>query len=282
MTMSVIEIPVVRTGGRAQPEPSGGIATNVLASELTKIRSVRSTYWTLLVAAVATIGLSAILCAVYLAQYAHMSAKSRAGFNPASFSLTGGVLAQLAIAVLGVLVITSEYGSGMIRSTFVAVPQRLSVLAAKAAVFTGVVLAVMAPAVLIAFFLGQAMLSSKGIGVSLGAPNVLRTVVGTILYLAVLGLLALGIGALIRKTAGAITAVFGMIFVLPVLAGLLPSSMSAIQKFMPSNAGQAIITGATNARGAAALSPWIGFGVFSLYAVVALGAAAFTLVRRDA
>lgn len=280
--MSVIENPVARAAGIEPRKPSGHIAGNVLTSEWTKIRSVRSTYWTLFVAAVATIGLSAILCAVYVAQYAHMSAKGRAGFNPASFSLTGGILAQLAIAVLGVLVITSEYGSGMIRNTFVAVPQRLTVLAAKAAVFSGVVLTVMTTAVFTAFFLGQAMLSSKGIGVSIGAPDVLRTVVGTILYLVVLGLLSLGVGALIRKTAGAITAVFGMIFVLPVLSGLLPSSMSAIQKFMPSNAGSAIITGGANTSGAPALSPWIGLGVFALYAVIALGAAALALVRRDA
>jgi ABC-2 type transport system permease protein len=280
--MSVIETPTVVPPARAERKPAGRLATNVLASEWTKIRSVRSTYWTLFVAAIATIGLSAILCAVYVAQYAHLTAKNRAGFDAASFSLTGGVLAQLAIAVLGVLVITSEYASGMIRSTFVAVPQRLTVLAAKATVFTAVTLTVMTTACLTAFFIGQAILSAKGIGVGLGAPNVLRIVAGTILYLAVLGLLSLGIGALIRKTAGAITAVFGMIFVLPVLSGLLPASMSAVQKFMPSNAGQAIITGGTNARGATSLTPWIGFGVFCLYAIVALGAAAFALVRRDA
>lgn len=280
--MSVIEAPGTGAALRSKPQPVGRTATNVLASEWTKIRSVRSTYWTLFTAAVATVGLSAILCAVYVAQYAHLTAKSRAGFDAASFSLTGGVLAQLAIGVLGVLVISSEYGSGMIRSTFVAVPQRLTVLAAKATVFAVVTLAVMTTACLAAFFIGQAILSAKGIGVGLGAPNVLRTVAGTILYLVVLGLLSLGLGALIRKTAGGITAVFGMIFVLPVLSGLLPSSMSAIQKFMPSNAGQAIVTGGVNARGTPSLSPWVGFGVFCLYAIIALGAAAFALVHRDA
>lgn len=277
--MSMTQTPAM---GAVRTKPAGRIGTNVLASEWTKIRSVRSTYWTLFAAAATTIGLSAIVCAVLVAQYAHLTPKDKAAFNPASLSLTGGVLAQLAIAVLGVMVITNEYASGMIRTTFAAVPQRLTVLAAKATVFTGVTLVVTTTACFIAFFIGQAILSAKDIGVGIGAPGALRTVVGTGLYLAVLGLLALGIGTLIRKTAGAITAVFGMIFVLPAIAALLPSSMEAIQKYLPSNAGEAIINGGTSANGADSLSPWVGLGVFCLYAVVALGAAAFTLVRRDA
>jgi len=260
--------------------PTGGIGSNVLISEWTKLRSVRSTYWTLLAAVVTTIGLSAMICAIFVSQYAHVTLKDRAAFNPASFSLTGGIMAQLAIAVLGVLVITSEYGSGMIRTTLAAVPQRLTVLAAKATVFSGVTLAVTTASCFIAFFVGQAILSARGIGIGIGAPNALRTVVGTSLYLAILGLLSLGIGALIRKTAGAISAVVGLIFVVPALSNLLPSSMDAVHKFLPSNAGQAIIDGSTN--GGTSLSPWVGMGVFFLYAIVALVAAAFALVRRDA
>lgn len=267
----------------ARPKPVGNFTTNLLASEWTKLRSLRSTYWTLLAAAVITVGLGAIVCAIYVAQYADVSLKEKATFNPASFSLIGGVLAQLAIAVLGVLVVTGEYGSGTIRTTFAAVPRRLGVLGAKAAVFTGVTLAVTTTAAFIAFFIGQAILSSKGIGVGIGAPNALRIVIGTSLYLAVLGLVSLGIGTLIRKTAGAITAVVGMIFVLPVLASLLPGSLDAVQKYLPVNAGQAIFNSGPKASGAAAsLSPWVGLGVFFLYAIVALGAGAFTLVRRDA
>jgi len=278
--MSVVEVPTMVVPVRMKPK--GRVATNVLASEWTKMRSVRSTYWTLLAAAVLTIGLSAIVCAVYVAQYAHLSAKDRIGFNAASTSLTGGVLARLAIAVLGVLVITSEYGSGMIRTTFAAVPQRLTVLAAKAAVFAVVTLEVTMVACFIAFFTGQAILSTKGIGVTIDSPNALRTVVGTSVYLTVLGLLALGIGALIRRTAGAITAVVGMIFVLPGLAALLPSSLDAVPKFLPSNAGQAIIGESSRSGSPAGLSPWVGLGVFILYAIAALLAAAFTIVRRDA
>ncbi|MDQ1375326.1 MAG: type transport system permease protein [Actinomycetota bacterium] len=272
------------TGAPARlTKPTGSIVPNVLASEWTKIRSVRSTYWTLLAAAVLTIGLSAVICAVVAAQYAGMTAVEKASIDPTSLSTSGGVLAQLAIAVLGVLVITSEYASGMIRTTLSAVPQRLAVLLAKAVVFLVVTLAVVTPSAFIAFFLGQAILSTKHIGVGIGAPDALRMVVGTALYLAVLGLLALGIGALLRRTAGAITAIVGILFVLPALGSLLPSSLDKIEKFLPINAGRAILTGTSDLRGASAsLSPWVGLGVFFLWAVVVLGAAGYTLVRRDA
>jgi ABC-2 type transport system permease protein len=282
--MSVVDLASTNRPTRTNlVKPTGSARGNVLRSEWTKFRTVRSTYWTLLTAAVLTIGLGAIACAVIVAQYDNVSATDRADFSAASFSLTGGVLAQLAIAVLGVLVVTSEYGSGMIRTTFAAVPQRLHVLAAKAAVFAAVTFVVTAAACFTAFFVGQAILSAKDINVGIGSPNALRTVLGTAGYLTVLGLIALGIGTLIRKTAGAISAVVGVIFVLPALSALLPDSISAVQEYLPGNAGQAIIYGGTtSARATESLSPWVGFGVFCLYAVVVLAAAAVVLVRRDA
>jgi ABC-2 type transport system permease protein len=263
--------------------PGGGVFPGLMHSEWTKLRTVRSTYWTLLAAVVAMVGLSAILCAVYVGQYAHVSASDKATFNPASFSLTGSFLAQLAISVLGVLAITNEYGSGMIRATLAAVPQRLSMLAAKATVFAGVTLAVMTAASFAAFILGQSILSAKGVGTSLGAPNVLRTIIGAGLYLAVLGLLALALGTIIRKTAGAIAAILGLILVVPAVASLLPSSMNAFQKFLPSNAGQALIDGGSRQGSTTPqLAPWAGLGVFCLWAAVALVIAGVMLVRRDA
>jgi ABC-2 type transport system permease protein len=280
--MVTTQLPV--EGSSRITAPQGWIFPGLLHSEWTKLRSVRSSYWTLFAAVAAMIGLSALLCAIYVAQYAHVSASDKATFDPASFSLTGSFLAQLAIGVLGVLVITSEYGSGMIRSTLAAVPQRLSVLTSKAAVFAGVTLVVTTAAAFVAFVLGQSILSSKGIGTSLGAPNVLRTVLGTGLYLAILGLLALAVGAIIRKTAGGIAAVFGLILVLPTIASLLPSSMNGIQKYLPSNAGQALIDGGSRHGSTVTpqLAPWVGFGVFCLWAAVALVIAGVMLVRRDA
>ena len=259
---------------------------NVLRSEWTKLRSVRSTYWTLLAAVITTVGLSALISAIYVSQYGTMKAADKLNFDPTSFSLNGVFLAQLAIGVLGVLIITSEYSTGAIRSTFAAVPQRRTVLAAKATVFSGVTLVVGLVSCFAAFFVGQAILSSQGIQAHIGDPGVLRAVAGSGVYLAVLGLLALGIGTLIRHSAGAISALFGLVLVLPVLVQALPSSWSdVIAKYLPSNAGQAISqTGnaGPHPRGGLMLSPWAGLGVFALYADVALAFAAVALRRRDA
>ncbi|MDQ6617766.1 MAG: ABC transporter permease [Actinomycetota bacterium] len=265
---------------RVLPRRDAPLLPDVLRSEWTKLRSVRSTYWSLLVAAGATIGLSALICTVYVNRYDTLSPRDRLDFNPTSFSLNGLFLAQLAIAVLGVLVITSEFSTGMIRSTFAAVPQRRSVLAAKATVFGAVTLVVGLASCFAAFFLGQSILASKHIQAHLGDPGVLRSVTGAALYLAVLGLLSLGIGALIRHSAGAIAAVFGLIFVLPGLVTALPASWDqTISPYLPSNAGEAMFRMARG--GNTLLSPWVGFAVFCLYAAVALGAAAVTIVRRD-
>jgi ABC-type transport system involved in multi-copper enzyme maturation permease subunit len=263
-----------------RPDTTRRIVPDVVRSEWTKLRSVRSTYWTLLVAALAMVGLSALLCSLYVSRYDTLSAVDKATFNPTSFSLNGSLLAQLAVGVLGVLVITAEYSTGMIRTTFSAVPQRDTVLAVKAAVFGATALAVGLLSSFAAFFVGQAILTSKHVGVSISDPNVLRSVVGAGLYLAVLGLLALGIGALIRHSAGAIAAVFGLIFVLPGLVLALPASWSdIISKYLPSNAGNAIFR---TVSGRSSLSPWTGFGVFCAYAAVALVAAAVVVKRRDA
>jgi ABC-type transport system involved in multi-copper enzyme maturation permease subunit len=282
MTTVTLHRPAVstRAPGRSSVFPS------VLRSEWTKLRSVRSTYWTLLATVVATVGISALITSIYVSKYPTMSAKDRADFDPTSFSLNGVFLAQLAIGVLGVLVITGEYSTGAIRSTLAAVPQRRTLLAAKATVFTGVTLVVGLLSCFAAFLVGQAILSSQGLQAHLGNPGVLRAVVGSGLYLAVLGLLALGIGTLIRHSAGAIAALFGVILVLPGLVQLLPTSWSDnIGKYLPSNAGQAIartIHTTAQSRGGPSLSPWLGLGVFSLYAALALAAAAFVLSRRDA
>jgi ABC-2 type transport system permease protein len=257
------------------------ILPDVVRSEWTKLRSVRSTWLTLLAAAGTAVGISALLSTVFVNRYDGLSAADKATFNPTSFSLNGLFLAQLAIVVLGVLVITSEHSTGAIRSTLAAVPQRRTLLAAKASVFAAATLVVGMVSCFAAFFVGQWILSGKGIEAHIGDPGVLRAVAGSGIYLVVLGLLALGIGSLIRHSAGAISAVFGIIFVLPVVVSQLPASWSdAISKYLPSNAGQAIFH--VGRGGSNGLSPWVGFGVFCLYAAVALGAAAIALDRRDA
>ncbi len=260
--------------------------SNVLRSEFTKLRSVRSTYWTLLVALVLTIGLAAITAVVVPG---HLHLDDRATFNGARLSLGGVNLAQIAIGVLGVLVITSEYGTGMIRATLSAVPQRKMLLAAKGVVFAVTALIVGLVASFAAFFLSQAILAGQHPAAFAGAhlqssisdPGVLRAVAGAGLYLAVLGLLGLGLGAIIRASAGAISALFGLLFVLPIFSAavLSPSQQNTIDPYLPFNAGRDVFTVHT---GSGDLGPWSGFGVFCIYAAVALAIACVAITRRDA
>jgi ABC-type transport system involved in multi-copper enzyme maturation permease subunit len=276
--MSTLAIPNASVPSR--PVPSEPLAVDAVRAEWTKLRSVRSTYWTLLATGGVMVGISALLCAAYVSRYDRLSALERATFKPVGFSLNGIFLAQLAIGVLGVLVITSEFGTGMIRATLTAMPQRRLVLAAKAAVFAAAAAAVGIASSFAAFFVGQAILAGKGVGVSITQPGALRSVIGAGLYLTVLGLLALGLGTIIRRTAGAIATVFGVVFVLPILVAQLPSSWSdPISKYLPSSAGMALIGGV---RGTTTLSPWVGFGLFCVYGAAALGAGAVSFSRRDA
>ena len=254
-------------------------AVEVTQSEWTKLRSVRSTYWTFAAAIAGMLGIGALIAVVLANNYRGMSLADKASFDPTSASLTGVSFAQLAIGVLGVLAITSEYGTGLIRTTFAAVPNRRLVLAAKATVFGMVTAVVGILSSVAAFFIGQAIFSTQGIQATLGDPGALRKVVGAGLYLAVVGLLALGLGVMIRRTAAALTAIFGVILVLPVIVGALGSAGNEVAKFLPSEAGQAIFRSAMAGR--SALSPWVGFSVFVTYALVALLGGAFLIVHRD-
>ncbi len=282
MTATTLE----RSAPTASPQRDthGLLFVDVLRSEWTKIRSVRSSYWTLIGAFVATVGLAAIICGVYASQYSHLSLLEKAHFDPTSVSLGGVSLAQFAIGVLGVLIITGEYSTGAIRSTFASVPQRRLVLSAKATVFAGVALVVGTVSCFAAFLTGQAILSSQHIQASLSGAGVLRAILGSGVYLALLGLFALGIGTLIRRSAGAISALFGIILVLPIIVASLPASWSSsFAKYLPASAGAAISHTVQSAPSAAgSLSPMAGLGVFALYAAAAMVLAGFVLKRRDA
>ena len=255
----------------------------LLLSEWTKIRSVRATIWSLLLLVVLTLGFTALFTWLTVSQWdkADPAQQQRAIADPVSTILGSGFqLSQLAVCVLGVLVITSEYGTGMIRASLLAVPHRTPMLAAKAIVFAAVVFLVGELAAFPSFFLGAAILHSRT-PVTLSDPGVLRAVIGAGLYLAVLGLFALAIGALLRHTAAGITGVIAFILVLSPLAQLLPGSVGEhIHAYLPSEAGQ-LIAFAHRVPGGL-LSPWQGFGVFCLWTAVLLTAAAYLLKRRDA
>ena len=253
----------------------------VVVSEFTKFRTVRSTVWTLLVSVVLIIGISALFSAVTASQYHTFDAADRATFNPVSISLSGMMFAVVAIGVLGVLMISGEYSTGMIRSSLTAVPRRLPVLWGKLAVFAGVIFSISLVASFICFFLGQALLDSHHLGVSIAAPGALRSIIGAALYGTVAGMIGVALGALFRNTAAGIATFAGVFFVIPPLTGLLPASISDhLSQYLPSYAGDAVWGGARSVTNA--LSPWTGFAVLCGYAVVVIAAAALRLRRVDA
>ena len=253
----------------------------VLVSEFTKFRTVRSTVWTLLVAVVLMIGISALFSAVTASQYHTFGAADRAVFNPVSISLSGMMFAVVAFGVLGVLMISGEYSTGMIRSSLTAVPRRLPVLWGKLAVFAGVIFSISLVASFISFFLGQALLNSHHLGVSVAAPGALRSIIGAALYGTVAGMIGVALGALFRNTAAGIATFAGVFFVIPPLTGLLPASISDhLSQYLPSYAGDALWGGARSVTNA--LSPWTGFAVLCGYAAVLIAAAALRLRCVDA
>jgi ABC-2 type transport system permease protein len=250
----------------------------VAVSEWTKLWSVRSTRWSLASAFVFTVGIAALACLVVSHHYPHMSPRDKADFHPLDVNLAGVQLAQLAIGVLGVLIITAEYSTGMIRASFTAVPKRLPVLWAKAGVFAAVTFGLMLPAVLIAFFVGEAILARHHIDIAFTAPHVIRVLFGAALYLTVVGLFGLGLGAIVRNTAGGIAAFAAIMFVLPPLMNVLPTSWNnAASPYLPLQAGEAILQTSSGGH----LSPWLGLALFAGYAAVAIAIAAVLLIRRD-
>jgi ABC-type transport system involved in multi-copper enzyme maturation permease subunit len=284
--MSATALPAVTPiSTRASRTRVGNVTqARVALSEWTKLRSLRSTRYTLLAAVTMTIAFAIIPALINATRWATMSAHDKASFNPFDTSLFGITLAQLAFGVLGVLVISGEYSTGMIRSTFSAVPKRLPVLWAKTGVFGAVTLLLSLPATLIAFFSAQAILTGHSlnghdIALSISDPGVARAVIGGALYLTLSGLFALGLGAVLRNTAAGISAFVGVLFVIPPLMNLLPSSWNnAISPYLPSNAGKAILQLGHPAN---ILGPWTGLALFAGYTAAALAIAAVLLKRRD-
>jgi ABC-type transport system involved in multi-copper enzyme maturation permease subunit len=252
----------------------------VLVSEWTKLRSVRSTAWSLGAGFLLTIAFPVIFAFVLSAHWGQMKPGERASHSPLEVALAGVNVAQLAIAVLGVLVITAEYSTGSIRSTFTAVPKRLPVLWAKLLDYSAISLVLIVPAVLISFFATQAILGRHDIlQVAFTAPGIARCVLCGALYVMMVGIFALAIGAIVRNTAGGIATFAGIFFVLPPLMFTLPQSwQNAITQYLPSEAGRQIFS---LQHGAHTLTPLAGGLVFAGYCAAAIAIAAVLLVRRD-
>jgi ABC-2 type transport system permease protein len=275
--------PASPPAGAARPPARRAGFGRLLLAEWTKIRSVRSTVWSLILLVVVTLGFTGLFTWLTVLQWDKSDPSQRAQVisDPVSTILGSGLeFGQLTICVLGVLVITSEYSTGVIRASLLAVPRRLPMLAAKVVVFAALVFVIGECVTFPSFFLGAAILHSHA-PVSLSDPGVARAVFGGGLYLAMLGLFALAIGGIIRHTAGAITGVIAFVLVLEPLAQLIPGSIGKhIHAYLPSEAGQLI--GQAHQQTGQLLTPWQGFGVFTLWTVVLLAGAAYLLQRRDA
>ena len=265
--------------GRAESGRDDGVTfPRVVRAEWVKFVSLRSSWITAAAAVAAVVALGALVSYVTKTHWDRANPIERARFDPVARSLGGVNLAQLAIGVLGVLVVTGEYATGMIRSSLLAVPRRLPVLAAKLLVFAATTLVLMLAAAFAAFLLGQQLLGVHG--TTLSAPHALRAVIGVALYLTVVAALAIGLGFALRNTAGSISTLVGLLLVLPGLARLLPDSWQPhVVPYLPSEAGASVYSVHPEPG---MLATWTGFAVFCAWAVAALLIGALVLTRRDA
>ena len=272
----------VTTPTALAPSPPGRFRfRGVLRSEWTKIRSVRSTLWTLFTTVFIGVGLGAIVTSARASRFSTRSVTAQLTFDPTRSSLSGLLFAQLAIGVLGVLVISAEYSTGTIRDSFAAVPRRPWVLGAKVAVFGTITLVIGEVVSFASFLIGQQILSGKTPTATLSDPSALRAVVGGGLYLFALGLLALGLATIIRHTPTAISAFVGVLLILPIITSVLPSSYADdIGRFLPADIGTVMIS--AHHQGSGAFNPWVGFALLCGYALTLLIVGGVLLVRRDA
>lgn len=252
---------------------------DLIAGEWVKLRSLRSTYFMLLSATVIALGVGMVVCGVDAGQAAHPLPGRHAAVDPLADSFVGFVIAQLIFAALGVLAMTGEYSSGLIRTTFAAVPARRAVLAAKAAVICTVTLTTGLVTALAAFLAGQAILSTRHLGIPLSYPGAARAVVAAGLFLAAVALTGLALGVLIRNGAGALTVMVAMLFVVPELLKGTAQWVTDIADALPATAIQRLLSLHPAPRAPSITECVI---VMIAYPAVTLAAAAVVLHRRDA
>lgn len=249
-------------------------------SEWVKLRSLRSAWYAYLTGAALTVGLGWMFCFVRAANWTHAAPSQRVPFDPTQVSMRGIYLAQLAVGVLGIVLVTGEYTTGMIRATVCASPRRGRIVVAKLLVIGAVTVVVMTGAAFVAFVIGQIALGPTGLHASLSTPGAARAVIGAGLYLAVLAGFATGLGFLLRNTAGAVVALFGTLLVLPLLAQTLPGHWATdVIKVLPMPAGMAIMSTTPDPT---SMAPWPGLGLFAGYAAAVLVAGTVVLRSRDA
>ena len=275
----------IATRPAAAPAPTLGAALlRTLRSEFTKLRSVRFTYWIMFVLVVASAAWCVAYCLGTVHQWPHMSAQDRSGFDATQNSILGlALLGQLVIVVFGALMITSEYSTGMVRTSLTVMPRRGTLYAAKAAVFAAVSLVVAFVASFGTFFLGRILLSSTHVAMSLSQPGVLRSLIITALFVEACGLVAFGIGALVRNTAAALTLAFGFLVLLPQLVRTLPVFLhNDLTRWVPGGDAINSMTATIGGQTPHTFSAWGELAVFAGYAAILLVLGAVQFARRDA
>ncbi len=249
---------------------------HVLKAEWVKLRTVRSTWWTVVAIFVLGAGLTIVMCW----GNADWLASPGADESPGSFITWGMMIAPICAVILGALAVTTEYGTGMIRSSFAAVPSRSKVVAAKAILVAGVLFVVGTVTALVGYFGGNYFLDREGIGMALEG-DVLRAMYGSGLYLAGIGLFTVAVGFVLRHTAGTVSVVLALMLVLGNMVMLVPGTLGDwLEKLMPGNAGGALATPVSFNPNL--LEPWTGFGVFAAEVAVLLALAFVVVRRRDA
>jgi ABC-2 type transport system permease protein len=256
-----------------------------IRSEFTKIGSVRSTYWTLALLVLVSVAWSIIFCDGTAAHWAQMSPQARAGVDPTASSILGvALLGQLMIVVLGSSTITSEFSTQAIRTSLTVMPRRSVFYGAKAAVLAMTAVLVAFPASFLAFFVGQSLLHSTGVGATLGKLSVVSAVLAAATYVVICGLFSYALGALLRSTAGAITVTYGLLFLLPELARALPATWyDDMLRWLPGGQAVGVITSSTGSQGFNGhfFEPWAELAIFGGYAAVLLIAGGVAMWRRD-
>ena len=270
-----------RPGWRRLRSTVAGPVTQVrvIRAEWTKLRALRSTWWCALIAVVLIVGLGAAIAGSGAPYNVSAGNSAAAGV---SIALLGVLFAQLVLGVVGVLAFSGEYGTGMIRATLAVVPSRLPVLWAKLIVLAGLVLPVTLLCAVADFFAATAIESSRGgSAISLTDPGVLREVVGASLYLTVVVIIGLALGALLRRTAAGLSVFAAVFFVVPIVVGPPPAQHHGVRA-LPAVQRRRALWGQPADQRRMQLSPWAGFAVLCGYAVVLTGLAAWRLRRRDA
>ena len=257
---------------------------NVISSEWLKLRTVRSTFWTLITLFAGSAAISLLICVAAADQYAKDRASGNPDASPDIVMLGLAFVGQIAAYVLGVMTISAEYTTGGIRTTLTAMPRRVEILVAKAILLAAIVFVVGLATAFLCFYLGNIPLQAKHVGVKLSDPGVVRGIFGSALYLSGLSVFGLALGFLLRHTAGAITIGLALIFIIGGLVQLIPGSIGRwLYKVMPGNAGAQVTQfGEMKHNADKNFAPWTGFTVFILEVLVLLIIGAILFERRDA